>query len=242
MSGIDAYSATRNLIENTFSYLTWHEDICEQAGFKGISQVWIEDPAWYFWLAQVNGAFLLRLHADEQIGDNQYVSLSLHYFPTVDEETYHDLSAGEKLLISDDSVFDLKTKTPHFEAYEQFISLFIVAEIGFVIDPDNFLQVLLYSSEKDDNHPFHEFIDLLVSSLNFQSKQHHHSAFSFQDGLVNTSILSYSEPAFQQFIDEFNLDSDLLKVIVPDNRLNNWLRAAHLDAVCSMNGACSCSH
>ena len=36
MSGIDAYSATRNLIENTFSYLTWHEDICDQVGFKGL--------------------------------------------------------------------------------------------------------------------------------------------------------------------------------------------------------------
>lgn len=242
MSGIDAYSATRNLIENAFSYLTWHEDVCEQAGFKGISQVWKEDPAWYFWSDHVKGAFLLRLHAEEPIADNQYISLSLHYFPTVEEEAFQNLSAGEKWLLSDESIFDRETSTPQFEAYEQFISLFVVAEIGFVIDPDNLLLLLLYSSEKGENHPVYEFIDLLISSLNFQSKQHHQNAFLLQDGSVNTSILSYSEPAFQQFIDEFELDSELLEAIVPGSRLAKWLHAAHIDAVCSMNGACSCSH
>ncbi len=242
MSGIDAYSVTRNLIENTFSYLTWHEDVCNQTGFKGISQVWIEDPAWYFWLDHIKGAFLLRLHADEPLGDNQYVSLSLHYFPTVEEEAYHGLSAREKWLISDGAVFDQETRTPKFEAYEQFVSLFVVAEVGCVIDSDSQLQVLFYSSEKDVNHPLHEFIDLLVSSLNFQSKQHHQDAFSLRDGSVCTSFLSYSETVFQEFIDEFELDSGLLEKIIPDNKLNKWLRAAHIDAVCSMNGACSCSH
>lgn len=242
MSGIDAYSVTRNLIENTFSYLTWHEDICKQTGFKGISQVFIEDPAWYFWLDHVSGAFLLRLHADEPLGDNQYVSLSLHYFPTVDEDAYHGLSAGEKCLLSGGDVFDQETWTPKFEAYEQFVSLFVVAEIGCVIDADSQLRVLFYSSEQDENHPFHEFIDLLVSSLNFQSKQHHQDAFLLRDGSVYTSFLSYSENVFQQFIDEFELDSGLLEKIIPDNKLNKWLRAAHIDAVCSMNGACSCSH
>ena len=242
MSGIDAYSATRNLIENAFSYLTWHEDVCEKAGFKGISQVWIEDPAWYFWLDQVQGAFLLRLHAEEPIADNQYVSLTLHYFPTVEEDTYRDLSAGEKWLLSDESIFDRETDTPHFEAYDQFISLFVVAEVGFVINPDNHLQVLLYSSEETESHPVYEFIDLLISALNFQSKQHHQKAYSLQDESMNTSFLSYSEPVFQQFLDAFELKSELLIELVSDNRLNKWLQAAHLDAVCSVNGSCSCNH
>lgn len=242
MTGIDAYSATRNLIENAFSYLTWHEDVCEQTGFKGISQVWKEDPAWFFWLNQVKGAFLLRLHAEEPIADNLYVSLSLHYFPMAEEEIFQDLSAGEKWLLSDESIFDRETNTPHFEAYEQFISLFVVAEVGFVVDSDNHLQVLLYSSEKDENHPVSEFIDLLISSLNFQSKQHHQKAFSLQDGLVKTLLLSYSEPDFQQFIDEFELNSELRETIVSDIKLDKWSQAAHIDAVCSMNGACSCSH
>ena len=242
MTGFDAYSATRNLIENAFSYLTWHEDVCEQAGFKGISQIWIEDPAWYFWLDHVKGAFLLRLHAEEPIADNQYVSLSLHYFPTVEEDAYRDLSAGEKCLLSDETIFDRETNTPHFEAYEQFLSLFVVAEVGFVIDSDNHLQVLLYSSEKDVDHSVYEFIDLLISTLNFQSKRHHQNAYLLQDGSVSTSFLSYSETAFQQFVDAFELNSELLETIISDRKLNKWLQAAHIDAVCSMNGACSCSH
>ena len=145
-------------------------------------------------------------------------------------------------MLSDESIFDRETNTPHFEAYEQFISLFVVAEVGFVIDLDNHLQILLYSSEQGENHPVYEFIDLLVSALNFQSKQHHQDAYLLQDGAMSTSFLSYSETAFRQFIDEFELDSELLETIVPSRRLDKWLHAAHIDAVCSMNGACSCSH
>ena len=242
MSGIDVYNATRNLIENAFSYLTWHKTVCEQTGFKGISQVWIEDPAWYFWLEHVTGAFLLRLHADEPIVDNQYVSLSLHYFPTTEETAYQDLSIEEKRLLSDESFFDQETNTPNFEGYDRFIHLFVVAEVGFVIDSDHQLQVLLYSSEPTVDHSVCEFIDLLICALNFQSKQHHQKVFLLQDGLMNTLFLSYSEPAFQQFIDEFELDSGLFELNVSNRRLDKWLQAAHINAVCSMNGACSCSH
>lgn len=242
MSGIDAYHATRNIIENSFSHLTWHEDICEQTGFKGISQVWKEDPAWYFWVDHVKGGFLLRLHADETIADNQYVSLSLHYFPTADEEVYDSLSKEEKRLLSDESIFDNKTMTPQFEAYDQFTSLFTVAEIGFVIDPDNLLQLLLYSSEKGEGHSVHPFIDLLIIALNFQSKCHHQQAFLLRDGPVKTTFLSYSEPVFQQFLAEFELDLDLLEELTNDDKLDKWLHAAHMDSVCSLSSSCSCSH
>jgi hypothetical protein len=242
MSGIDAYNLTRNLIENAFSHLTWHEAVCTETGFKGISQVWKVDPAWYFWMEQVEGAFLLRLHADEPLGDKHYVSLSLHYFPAADDEFYQRLSAGEKWLLSDKSVFDQKTNTPHFEAYEQFTSLFVVAEIGCVLDADGLLQVLLYSSEKGEGHPFNGFIDLLITALNFQSKRHHQDAYALQEGSVTTCLLSYSEAAFKEFLAEFDLDSESLLKNVSDHKLTTWLHAAHLDAVCSVNGACSCSH
>lgn len=242
MSRVDAYHATRNIIENAFSHLTWHEDVCEKTGFKGISQVWKEDPAWYFWLDQVTGGFLLRLHAEEPIIDNQYLSLSLHYFPAVAEEFYQSLSKEEKKLLSDGSIFDLETNTPQFEAYDQFISQFIVAEIGFVIDPENDLQLLLYSSEKSENHPVHSFIRLLVNTLNFQSKRHHLQAFMLQDKSMQTTFLSYSEPVFQQFLATFGLNLNLLDTLADDDKLNEWLHAAHIDAVCSMSSSCSCSH
>ena len=242
MSSVDAYSTTRSLIENAFSHLTWHQSVCNQTGFRGISQIWKEEPAWYFWSDHAEGAFLLRLHAEESLADKHYVSLSLHYFPSVDEESYQSLSAGEKWLLSDNAVFDQKTNTPRFESYEQFTSLFVVAEIGCVLDSNGLLQVLLYSSEREEGHPLNGFIDLLITALNFQSKQHHQDAYSLQQGSVTTCFLSYSEAAFKEFLAEFELDSESLVKNVSDHKLRNWLHAAHIDAVCTVNGACSCSH
>lgn len=242
MSGIDAYSVTRNLIENAFSHLTWHESVCTRTGFKGISQVWKVDPAWYFWMKDIKGAFLLRLHEDEPIANNHFVSLSLHYFPKTDEELYQNLSSVEKSFLSDNSVFDQKTNTPHFEAYEQFTSQFIVAEIGCVLDSDSLLQVLLYSSEKEEDHPFNSFIDLLITALNFQSKHHHQGAYLLKDDSVTTCFLNYSDGAFKEFLAAFALDIETLVGNISDHKLNNWLHAAHIDATCTVNGACSCSH
>jgi len=242
MSGIDAYHATRNLIESSFSHLTWYEDVCARSGFKGISQIWKEDPAWYFWMDQVEGAFLLRLHAEEPVADHQYVSLSLHYFPDPDEVLYQSLSAGEKWLLSDEKTFDSETNTPKFEAYEQFVSLFVVAEIGFVIDADNQLKTLLFSSELSPQHPARTFLDLLVTALNFQTKQHHQRIFTLQDGALNTLMLDYSAPAFELFLNEFQLSLEQLKDISSHETFADWKQVAHMDAVCSMSGACSCHH
>jgi hypothetical protein len=242
MNRIDAYSATRTLIENAFSHLTWHADACEKTGFKGISPIWKDDPAWYFWLNHINGGFLLRLHAEEPLVDNQYVSFSLHYFPMVDDAAYQDLSVGEKGMLSDETIFDQTTNTPQFEAYEQFISTFVVAELGFVIDPDNQLQLLLYCTEKAEDHPVYAFLDLLIGALNFQSKRHHQQVFLLQEGQMMTSFLSYSEPVLKQFLNEFALHDKLSEQLVSSDRQNRWLQAAHMEAVCSMSGACSCSH
>lgn len=242
MSSIDAYHATRNLIESSFSHLTWYEEVCARSGFKGISQIWKEEPAWYFWMDQVAGAFLLRLHAEEPVADNQYVSLSLHYFPAPDEVLYRSLSVGEKWLLSDEKSFDRETNTPKFEAYEQFVSLFVVGEIGFVIDPDNHLQTLLFSSELPQDHPVGTFLDLLVTTLNFQSKHHHQRVFTLRDGSVKTLMLDYSTPVFEQFLDEFQLSLEQLEDVSSQECFADWKQAAHMDAVCSMSGACSCHH
>ena len=242
MSGLDAYHATRNLVESSFSHLTWFEDVCSQSGFKGISQIWKEDPAWYFWMNQVDGAFLLRLHAEEPLAENQYVSLTLHYFPTTEDDTYQNLSAGEKWLLSDEDSFDRETNTPRFETYEQFVSLFVVAEVGLVIDPDNQLKLLLYSSEHDQNHPANEFLSLLMTTLNFQSKQHQKRILKMREDGVQTLLVDYSSAVVEQFLKEFNLEDVQFDDVSSDDEFTQWKRAAHMEAVCSMNGACSCHH
>jgi len=242
MTGIDAYSAVRNLIENAFTHLTWYETICNETGFKGISPVWKDEPAWYFWLDRVPGSFLLRYHADEPLEANQYISLSLHYFPTAGEEVYQDLSAGERWLLSDKSVFDRETNSPEFDAYDQFITSFLVAELGFVVDLDNNLQVLLYSTDKRGNHPLHQFLDLLVKALNFQSKKHHLQAYYLRSNEVNSTFLSYSQGSFEGFLQAFDVDINSLGELPLDGKLEHWQRAAHINGICSMSGSCSCSH
>ncbi len=242
MNALDAYQATRNLVESAFSHLTWYEDVCLQSGFKGISQVWKEEPAWYFWLNRVDGAFLLRLHAEESLADNQYVSLTLHYFPAPGEDLYQQLSAGEKWLLSDDAAFDRGTNTPRFEAYEQFVSLFVAAEIGFVIDPDNQLGLLLFSSAVDAGHPARQFLSLLVTACNFFFKRHQQHIFAMRQENVPTMLISYSASMLARFMAEFRLRRAQLEDISAEERFVAWKHAAHMKAVCSMTGACSCRH
>lgn len=243
MSEIDANYAVRNLIDSAFSHLTWYEDLCEETGFKGISQIWKEEPAWYFWMKPCPGAFLLRLHAEESLTLGKLLNLSLHYFPARNEESYKHLSADEIRLIGDEDRFDIETSTPRFEAYQQFHDQFIDAEIGCVVDEDNRLQFLFFSTEQVLDHPVYTFIDLLVTALNFQSKQHQGRVVEIQDAGMRTLFLEYSQKALEYFLNEFDLGEAASLVDISSAEMpQQWRRAAHLDAVCTMSGACSCHH
>ena len=242
MNRIDAHAATRLLIDNAFSHLTWYDSICTRMGFRGISQIWKDDPAWYFWMENVEGAFWLRLLDEENLGENQYVSMAVHYFPGMSESFFRDLSAGEKWLLSDESAFDRKTSTPRFEVYDQFFDICLAAEIGLVVDPENVLQLLIFSTEKPSEHPAFRFLDLLVKTLHFQSGRHHRQLSVLRSGPVSSLLLNYSEAVFRDFLDAFELDAAEMETLDNDQRSCTWAAAAHLDAECSMHGACSCHH
>lgn len=242
MSSSDSYQATRDLIDHAFSHLTWYEDVCRQTGFKGISQIWKDEPAWYFWQDGIKGAFLLRLCAEDLLQEYPLVNLTLHYFPAPDEEAYSLLSAGEKWLLSAEKSFDSETCTPRFEAYNEFIHLFVAAEIGLVFDSNNDLQVLFFSTECDDQHQVHQFLDLLIKALNFQTKKHQLSVHEMKEDEVTTLLLNYSAPVFDRFLAEFGLDRSELSDLSHTDRAGEWTHIAHQEAICSMTGACSCHH
>ena len=240
MSCFDAYAATRNLIDNAVSHLTWHEKACSALGFKGISQIWKEQPAWYFWLDGIKGGVMLRLHKDEAVGSSQYVSLSLHYYPAAGTAAYLQLTAEEKVLIADEQMFDLKTDTPRFETFEECLPYFLVAEIGLLIDEDGQLQLLVFSSQTDSSAPSAVFFDFLVKTLNFYLKKHHHQVRQIDSGPTSSIILIYDDAAFINFEEIYELDiADFVDTLQADV-LEHWKLAAHLDAQCSMQGACSC--
>lgn len=239
MTPLDAVTGTRLLVENAFSHLTWHEAACRQVGFKGISQVWKEEPAWYFWQEEIPGAFLLRLHGDEPLADSQFVSMALHYYPAPDD-TQHTLSRREAALRADDAVFDQPTGTPRFEAFETCLPHFIAAEIGLMIGPDNRLQLMVFSTDREREHPVYAFIELLVGALNFEAGTHHVEAGQLEDASIHSLLLAYDRRAFTTFQETFGLDVNVLSELCDMERLARWRRYAHLEASCTINGTCSC--
>jgi hypothetical protein len=240
MTRIDSHTATRILVENAFSNLIWHEDACKSAGFKGISQVWKDEPAWYFWLHSVQGGFMLRLHDDEQLNDSQYVSLSVHYYPSSRETGDSQLSPEELRLLSDSSVFDMPTCTPRFEQFETCLPYFVAAEIGLMIGADNEVQLLIYSTERGWNDPSAKFLDLLVNALNFATKTHHRQALQLADEEGMSLFLIYDTGAFQDFQKYFELDGSSFAEPPMNELLSRWQHFAQKKVDCSMNGTCCC--
>lgn len=242
MTRIDPYAATRSLVENAFSYLTWHEDACKAAGFKGISQVWKNEPAWYFWLDSVPGGFLLRLQDDEPLNDSQYVSLIAHYYPPPSEAENCRLSPEERRLLADSSVFDLPTCTPRFEQYEACLPYFLSAEIGLMIGPDNHLQLLVHSIENEMRSPAARFLDLLVNALNFEGKNHHRQAFQLEDDEGTSLFLIYDAAAFQEFLAHFEIDETTLVEPPMVESFCRWRDFIQMNVSCSLKSACGCRH
>ncbi|ALC15506.1 hypothetical protein DSOUD_0718 [Desulfuromonas soudanensis] len=240
MTLIDAHAATRNLVENAFRYLTWHEDACKAAGFKGISQVWKDEPAWYFWLDSVQGGFLLRLHDHEPLKGSQYVSLSVHFYPSTSETKDCQLSIEEQRLLSDRSVFDMPTCTPRFEEFDACLPYFITAEIGLLIGSDNQLQLLVYSTQNGMKHFSIQFLDLLVSTLHFANKIHHRQALQLTDGQGTSLFLIYDQTAFDNFTSHFSLDEISFHEPKMEKLLFKWKNSSRIDVNCSMKSTCCC--
>jgi hypothetical protein len=237
---IDGSYAVRNLIDSAVSYLTWHEDACKTIGFKGISQVWQEIPAWYFWMTDIAGGFLFRFHQEEPVNQSQYISLSLYYYPDKKEAAYQQLSSLEKGLIDDPEIIDQKTNTPKFESFEHCLPYFLSAEIGLLIDETNKLQALVFSSSNGQTHPTEVFFSFLVKTLNFYLKSHHIQAKQLNMTDISSLFVIYDTIAFEQFLKAYNIDKSSFVHPIQTGMLENWKNTAHLNAECSVNGACAC--
>lgn len=188
----------------------------------------------------VPGAFLLRQLDEEPIGDSQYVSMALHYYPVAGNAGHLALTAEEQALFNDTEIFDQSTSTPRYEEYEACLPHFIAAEVGLMIGAGNQLQLLVFSSDLDQNHPVLGFIDLLISTLNFEAKTHHREAGEMRDAGTNSLFLIYDTSAFNTFQFTFGLEESPLSEPQNTERLARWRHCAHMDISCSMNGACSC--
>ena len=115
---------------------SWVDEVRETLGITGVSQIWDEKPAWYFWVSGLQGAYQLQLESadiDEQAAAGVFI---IKYYPSPLDRVFSAFSAEECALVQG-AYFD-HTNTPRYEKREQIpANLFNVASIIFSALPDN---------------------------------------------------------------------------------------------------------
>jgi hypothetical protein len=97
---------------------SWAEELKEALGLMGVSQVWKDQPNWYFWLAQGPGPFSLQLERTEVLAKNgsefNRGLFSVRLFPYPHQEVFSRFSFEEREHILSEH-FD-HTGTPRFQS------------------------------------------------------------------------------------------------------------------------------
>ncbi|MBZ0154849.1 MAG: hypothetical protein K8I29_01370 [Alphaproteobacteria bacterium] len=119
---IDPQNRVRERLEACFIYLSYATpDIREDIGIQGLSQVWIDTPAWYLWVKGRPGAFMIETVESGCLEEGNIVAdsglMAVRYFPSPGEEVFRDFSPGERALRKS-SLFDI-TGTPRFEGVKR---------------------------------------------------------------------------------------------------------------------------
>jgi hypothetical protein len=93
---------------------SWFEDFKRTLGIQGVSQVWGDRPAWYFWIGGAPGAYQLQLEdAEMQPGGGYRGVFLIRCYPFTDTAFYAGFSAEERGVV-ESGLFD-HTRTPRAE-------------------------------------------------------------------------------------------------------------------------------
>jgi hypothetical protein len=135
-TAIDPESFFRNKVDNMLVTASWVEEVRDDLGITGVSQIWDDRPAWYFWLSRFRGAYQLQL---ESASDDPYAPagiFSLKYYPSAQERVFPAFSAEERAVVQS-PLFD-HTNTPRYEERGRIPeSLFNVATVFFSTTADD---------------------------------------------------------------------------------------------------------
>ncbi len=128
---------------------SWAEKICTNLGIEGVSQLWGDKPAWYFWISGAPGVYLLELvetGTRQQEGfDLHQAAFSLKCYPFAGNRVFQSFSFEEQCLIRS-KYFD-HTNTPHFDHREKIAqNLFNIAKIECVFDSDETIAAFTFES------------------------------------------------------------------------------------------------
>ncbi len=118
---------------------SWVERVKSILGLQGVSQIWCETPAWYFWLAEAPGAYELRLESVNvpDVGTGGIITglFAVRFFPRPVGWAFSTFSPEERKLVSSE-LFD-ETDTLRLEAREHVHPhLFTIATIGISLSEE----------------------------------------------------------------------------------------------------------
>jgi len=128
---------------------SWSEKFRSTIGLEGVSQVWDSRPAWYFWLKNAPGVYLLEL---VDAGDSQFKQrtfftalFTIKCYPYPDSRHFQSFSFQEQKLVQ--SKFFDNTHTPTFE-YQSDISpnLFNVSAFELTVEQDGGLSLFCFET------------------------------------------------------------------------------------------------
>lgn len=116
---------------------SWSERFRFDIGFKGVSQIWGDRPAWYFWLADAPGVYQLELmNAEEDSStakDRCTAVFNVKCYPYREHAVFRSFSFLERKLVQSDFFDD--TNTPAFEHQGEIPpDLFTVAAVEISMD------------------------------------------------------------------------------------------------------------
>lgn len=221
----------RKLVENALTHLSWFDTVRDELNLTGISQIWDEEPAWYFWLGQ--RSYLLRYANLVEESPNDLTAI-LHAFPTCEE--WDEGRCSHALLTTEH--FDFATMTPRFESFALFKEAFIVGEMTFSLT-DGKLQLLAASSHEEAWEKVWAFTELFVALLTFQHKVEPSEAPYFFSPMEKVSSVLVPFDASGSAIAKVVVATDPYRHLPTPM---NWHRMAHQEFTCTASGTCACSH
>ena len=128
---------------------SWSEQFRSDIGFKGVSQIWGERLAWYFWLADSPGVYQLEMmdtEEDQDTRENRCTAVfNVKCYPYQDRPEFQSFSFLEQKLVQSD-LFD-DTNTPVFEHKADIPpDLFTVATVEIDMDLEGHATIVSFES------------------------------------------------------------------------------------------------
>jgi hypothetical protein len=235
MDGRDSAELHRLAIDNAITHLLWHEEIRQQSGLAGVSQIWGEEPAWYFWLRGMPGAFLLQMGSCDELKGGSLATYLLHYFPVVAADP-------EDQAVLEGSWFDRCTGTPRYEHRHKISSRFLAGETGVAIDEDG-KPLTAYISWRQGEPAGGEFFSLLISALVFFHRRRPEAVYDGQaEAGVDSRFVVFDKEFFSGFISRMTGHRLSLTLAIPGNLPDLWAALPDIPALCTAAGTCGCAH